>query len=81
MYHPRTEVPQNAGKFVWQIIYRTKEKCLETITGYVTKKLAEWFGRTSCIKMNQIEEIFNEIIRNKIARGKKTCSVAKLFIT
>ena len=51
VYHPRTEVPQNAGKFVWQIIYRTKEKCLETITGYVTKKLAEYFGQKKCRKI------------------------------
>ena len=41
VYPRRMKVSQNAGKFVWQIIYRTKEKCLAEDIGYVTKKLAE----------------------------------------
>ena len=41
VYPRRLKVSQNAGKFAWQIIYRTKEKCLETKIGYVIKKLAE----------------------------------------
>ena len=53
------KVSQNAGKFVWQIIYRTKEKCLAEDIGYVTKKLAKWFGRDSCVKLKQIEAKFN----------------------
>ena len=49
-------------RIVWQIIYRTKEKCLAEEIGYVTKKLAKWFGRDSCVKLKQIEAKFNETI-------------------
>jgi hypothetical protein len=63
---------QNAGKFVWQILYRTKEKCLETILGYVTKKLAKWFGRDSCVKLkqNQVNAVFHN---SKSARAHYFC--------
>ena len=61
---PERSVLKFAGKFVWQILYRTKEKCLETIIGYVTKKLAKWFGRDSCVKLKQIEAKFNQNVLN-----------------
>ena len=35
--------------------------------GYVTKKLAKWFGRDSCVKLKQIEAKFNDKIVYKIA--------------
>ena len=62
VYPRRPKVSQNAGKFVWQIIYRTKEKCLAEEIGYVTKKLAKWFGCESFVKSEQIDVKFNKTI-------------------
>ena len=60
MYPRPPEESQNAGKFAWQIIYRTKEKCLEKAIGYVIKKLTKWFGRDRCVKLKQIEAKSNQ---------------------
>ena len=73
MYPRPPEESQNAGKFVWQIIYRTKEKCLENAIGYVIKKLAKWFGRDRCVKLRQIEAKFNQNVAQSC-----TCAFFKI---